>query len=249
MILGIIQARMNSTRLHGKVLLPIFSKPILWHIFQRLQFSKKIDFICISTSNEKSDDPIAQFANANNLPCYRGSEDDLISRHLGAAKKFNADTIVRITGDNPLVDPEIVDNVISLYSKHLNADFVSNSRTHTFPPGLDVEVIPIETLEKLLPISKNKIFYEYFINMYIYQYPDKFISKELTMDPPNNIRLTLDYFEDYVFIKEIYAQLYKESQFFNLDDILILLQKKPKLTMINSMHTSKLSYLKYLNEK
>ena len=115
MILAVIQARMSSSRLPGKVLLPILGKPVIWHIYNRLKFSKKLNEICISTSTDSLDDPIVQFAKENEIKYFRGSSKNLVSRHLGAANFFNADVVVRITSDDPLVDPKIVDKLITIY--------------------------------------------------------------------------------------------------------------------------------------
>ena len=249
MILGVIQARMDSTRLSKKVMLPILGKPVIWHIYNRLKFSKKIDEICISTSTESVDDPIVEFAKQNNIKFYRGSADNLVSRHLGAANSFHSDVIVRITSDDPLVDPEIVDEVILLYEKNPSSDFVSNSKEHTYPNGLEVEVIPKKTLEKLLPLSDNPTFYEFFISNYIYERPKEFRSLGLRLEKPNLLRWTLDYPEDYEFIKEVYSNLYEQEKIFHMQDILELLKQKPELKKINSIHDSKSSHLKYQREK
>lgn len=240
---------MDSSRLPGKVLLPILGKPIIWHIYQRLKFSEKIDKICISTSNEKSDAPIVKFAKENNIDCFQGSKENLVSRHLGAAKKFNADVIIRITADCPLIDPKIIDDLINLYQKNLDIDFLSNTKVRTFPIGLDVEIIPTRTLEKILPISEHPDFYEYFISMYIYEHPEEFTSLGISLDKPNLLRWTLDYMEDYEFIKQIYSNLYKENAIFGMNDIIKLLEKHPELVKINSMHNSQFSHLKYHREK
>ena len=216
MILGVIQARMDSTRLSKKVMLPILGKPVIWHIYNRLKFSKKIDEICISTSTESVDDPIVEFAKQNNIKFYRGSADNLVSRHLGAANSFHSDVIVRITSDDPLVDPEIVDEVILLYEKNPSSDFVSNSKEHTYPIGLEVEVMPKKTLEKFLPISDNQIFYEFFISNYIYERPNEFNSLGLRLNEPKLLRWTLDYSEDYEFIKEVYSNLYEKEKIFHM---------------------------------
>lgn len=245
MILGIIQARMNSERLPGKVLLPLLDKSILWHIHNRLRFSKKLDQICISTSNNSSDDPIMEFAKKNNIKIYRGSEENLILRHLGAAKSFNADVIVRITADDPLIDPEIIDDLISLYEKNLDADFICNNKERTFPVGLDAEIIPVKTLKKFESISNDPIFHEFFISNYIFEHPNDFKSKGLKLDKPFLERWTLDYSEDYEFIKQIYSHLYKKNKIFSMKDILTLLNEKPELRTINLMHYSNFSHLKY----
>lgn len=245
MILGVIQARLNSKRLPGKVLLPILGKPILWHIYQRLKFSTKLDEICISTSKNSSDDSIEHFAKENNIKIFRGSEEDLILRHLGAAELFNADVIVRITADDPLVDPKIIDDVISLYQQNPEVDFVCNNKERTFPVGLDIELIPVKTLKKFESINNDPIFYEFFIGNYIFEHPSTFKSIELRLDKPILERWTLDFSEDYEFIKQIYLHLYEKNRNFSMNDILKLLNKKPELRSINSMHYSEFSHLKY----
>jgi len=245
MILGVIQARMNSQRLPGKVLLPILDQPILWHIFHRLKFSKKLDEICISTSKNPSDDPIVDFAKENNIKIFRGSEENLILRHLGAAEFFGADVIVRITADDPLVDPKIIDDLISLYEKNPDMDFVCNNKERTFPVGLDVELIPVKTLKKFESLSEDPIFYEFFISNYIFEHPNNFKSIGLKLDKSFQERWTLDFPEDYEFIKQIYSHLYQKNSHFSMKDILTLLNKKPELRTINSMHGSEFSHLKY----
>ena len=225
LILAVIQARMNSTRLSGKVMLPLLGKLVIWHIYERLKFSKELDDVCISTSTNASYDPIMNFAIDNGIKYHRGSEENLVSRHLGAARSLNADAVVRITADCPFVDPEIVDELIVLYNKNPSVDFVSNTKVRTYPIGLDVEVFQKTTLEKLLPISDNPVFYEYFISMYIYEHPETFNSIGLQLDKPNLLRWTLDYHEDYDFIKQVYAHLYKRGTVFHMRDIIKLLKK------------------------
>lgn len=245
MILGIIQARMSSSRLPRKVLLPLEGKPVLWHIYDRLSHSKLIDEICISSSTNPLDNGIQDFASENNIKLFRGSEDNLVKRHLEAARTFGGSIIVRITADCPLIDPEIVDQVVSLLNNDKTLDFASNTKTRTYPIGLDVEVFPVATLEKILPISENPIFYEYFVSNYIYENPETFRSSGISLDKPNLLRWTLDYPEDYEFIKKIYKYLYQPSRIFHMSDILQLLYKHPELNKINSKYLSDFSHLKY----
>ena len=247
--LAVIQARMNSKRLPGKVLLPILGKTVLWHTYNRLKFSKKIDEICISTSNDPIDDPIIEFAKDNKIKFFRGSAENLVSRHLGAANKFNADVIIRVTADDPLVDPEIIDQLISLFEKNPSADFVSNRQESTFPVGLEIEVFPKKTLEKLLPISDNETFYEFFISNYIFEHPDDFVSINLLYDKPQLQRWTIDYPEDYELVKEIFSNLYEPKHIFFMRDVFHLLKENKDLTKINSMHYSEFSHLKYQEQK
>jgi len=196
-------------------------------------------------SKNSSDDPIADFAKENNIKIFRGSEENLILRHLGAAELFNADVIVRITADDPLVDPKIIDDLISLYEQNPDVDFVCNNKEHTFPVGLDIEIIPIKTLKKFTSISDDQIFHEFFISNYIFDHPNNFKSIGLKLDKPLLERWTLDYPEDYEFIKQIYSHIYKKNRNFSMKDILALLNKKPEIRSINSMHYSEFSHLKH----
>jgi len=248
MILGIIQARMSSSRLPGKVLLPVLEKPIIWHIFQRMKFSKKIDKICVSTSTNPKDDKIEEFCSLNDIDVVRGSEENLIARHLEAAKKFDADTIVRITADCPFVDPEIIDELIEIHEKNPDADYISNVIKRTYPVGLDVEIIPSRILEKFLPQSENSIFFEYFIGLHMIDNPKEFKCIGLELPEEKTLRWTIDYSEDYEFVKKIYSLLYKENQIFLMKDIMSILKKFPEIVRINSMHVKEFSYLKYQQE-
>ena len=150
-VVAVIQARMGSRRLPGKVLAPILGKAMLWHIVNRLEYSRRINQIVIATTDKESEEPVRAMARQNNFPYYAGSEEDLVDRFYQAAKVFNADIIVRITADCPLVDPEITDNVINFFLSNRNDyDYVSNARPHaSFPHGLDVEVFSFLLLEQL----------------------------------------------------------------------------------------------------
>jgi spore coat polysaccharide biosynthesis protein SpsF len=250
LILAVIQARIDSSRLPGKVLFDILGESTIWRIYERLKFCKYIDRICISTSNEPSDDLIADLAKEKKIDIFRGSQENLVSRHLSAAKKFNADVIVRITADCPFVDPMIIDKLILMYKKNQNIDFFSNTFPRTYPTGLDVELIPIKTLEKLLPISENEEFFEYFISLYIYEHFEEFTHKGLTyeglkLEDPNSFRWTMDYEEDYTLVKEVFSALYNSEKPFLMKDILSLIEKNPHLATINSMHNLQASHLKY----
>ena len=147
-VAAIVQARMGSERLPGKVAMEIEGKPMLAHLIERLKHAKKIDQIIIATSNKQTDDTVAQIAEACGVSCYRGSEADVLSRYLEAAEKYKVDIIVRITGDCPLVDPFIVDELIRNY---LVSDFDYmgvNIGKDGYPRGLDAEIFSSETLQK-----------------------------------------------------------------------------------------------------
>jgi spore coat polysaccharide biosynthesis protein SpsF len=125
-IVGAIQARMGSTRLPGKVLAPILGRPMAWRIFERARHSKHLDQVVIATTTEPSDDELVRFAEQNNIGCYRGRVDDIVERLCSTAQRFQADVLVRIWGDCPFVDPEVIDQALEKLLAE-NLDYVSNS--------------------------------------------------------------------------------------------------------------------------
>ena len=237
-VVGLIQARMNSERLPGKVLLPILGKPVIWHMHNRLKQSKLLDNVVISTSSNKENQKIRDFASNENIPYFSGSELDLLDRMYQAALQYNATTVVRITGDCPFVDPQIVDLMLSEYfNKKTEYDLALNSKIHTFPHGLEVEIYPIETLRKLLSKISQPEFREWFI-IYLYKHDKDFKILNITNKKNlSKIRLTIDYQEDYEFTKLIYQELYRDNHIFLMDEIVDLLSRKPELIKINSKYS------------
>jgi spore coat polysaccharide biosynthesis protein SpsF len=148
MNLCILQARMSSSRLPGKVLKQINNKPILKYEVDRVLKSKKIDKLVIATSINKEDDEIEKFANSIGVDCYRGDLNNVLKRYYECALKYNADTIIRITGDCPVIAPDVIDNIMDLFEKS-KVDYISNTLERTFPDGLDVEVFSFTTLKKI----------------------------------------------------------------------------------------------------
>jgi spore coat polysaccharide biosynthesis protein SpsF len=138
--------------------------------------------------------------------------------------------------------------VIEVYLKDKKLDFVSNTKTKTYPIGLDVEVFPVKTLEKIFSISEDPIFYEYFISNYIFENPSIFKSKGISLNNPNMLRWTLDYPEDYMLFKKIFGELYLDDKIFHMDDVLNFLEEHIEISKINSMHYNEFSHLKYQRE-
>lgn len=145
-ILAIVQARMGSTRLPGKALKKVNGKPLIEILLYRLSLAKKIDKIILATSENSENDELANLVEKLEYEVYRGSEDDVLDRYYRAAKKYQPTSIVRITGDCPIIDPELVDEVIDLYHNK-NVDYASNTEPPTFPDGLDTEVFSFAALE------------------------------------------------------------------------------------------------------
>lgn len=234
MIAAIIQARMTSTRLPGKVLIKIKSKPMLWHVVNRLKFSRRLNDIVLAIPNTKKNDILEKFAKNNNIKYFRGSEEDVLLRYYETAKKFKINVIVRITSDCPLIDPQVVDLIIE---KHLdsNADYTSNTLQRTFPRGLDTEVFNFKVLEKTQQKAKKKYQKEH-VTPYICENPNVFklqnIKAKGRLKRPD-LRLTVDTKEDLQLIKEIYKRLYKSKKIFYGEKIINLLNKYQELILIN----------------
>jgi len=233
-IVAVIQARMGSTRLPKKAIKKILGKTLIEWAKYRLEFSKTVDKIVLSTADTKDNDILAEHAEKIGLEYYRGSENDLVSRLLETAKKFSADAIVRITGDCPLVDPKMVDSLVEKYLKNpKNIDYVCNIFPPTYPDGMDIEIIPATTLKRLDKEVKNKLYREW-LTTTMMENPDKY--KIINVPYEKNIsdlRLTIDYPEDFELAEKIFGSLHEEGKIFFMEDILELFKRDPGLTEIN----------------
>ena len=233
-VVAIIQARMGSTRLAGKVLMNIAGKPMLWHVVSRLNYSKLINKIIIATSANKSDDPIEAFCDRYRVDYLRGSEEDVLDRYYQAARAYQADPIVRITADCPLIDPEVTDKTISGYVN--NAEIfngASNTIHRTYPRGLDTEVMSFSALGACWE-KANRDYQREHVTAYIYEHPDlfKMYSVENNVDL-SHLRWTVDEGVDMDFVREIYGRLYKENDIFLMNEVLDILEREPTLKEIN----------------
>ena len=230
MIIAIIQARMGSIRLPGKVMKMIKGKPVIHYLIERLNYSKTIDKKIIATSNSEVDDPIAQFCLNNKISFFRGSEDDVLDRFYQTAKHFNGDIIVRLTGDCPLIDPEIVDYVVN---KFLNEDYDHLSLGSSYPEGLDVEVFKFSALEDAWNNAKLKIEREH-VTVYLWSNPDKFINEIIENSKDlSKYRVTIDEPEDFEVVKWIINNLYKEKDIFHMKEIIEYLDSHPEVFQLN----------------
>lgn len=229
---AIIQARIGSTRLPKKIFLPLSGKPILWHVYQRVKKSKLIDNVIIATTDLPEDDLVEMFCIENKINYFRGSSDDVLSRYYFTAKSFQSDIIVRITSDCPLIDSNVIDEIIKLFISE-NADYASNVLERTFPRGYDTEVFSFSVLEKTFFEAKEKFEREH-VTPFIYNHPEifKLVSYKINKDY-SSLRLTIDTQEDYNLIKIIYDSLFDSNNFFNLNDVINFLNNNPELIKIN----------------
>ena len=198
-IVVIVQARMGSLRLPGKVLLPAMGRPMLAHQLDRLRNVKYANEIVIATSHAKTDDAIAEFSERNNVCFFRGEENDVLSRYMAAATQFQADVVVRITADCPLIDPAVIDQVIAAYCEDMGArTYVSNTLERSYPRGMDVEVFPVTLLQEVHRYAKTKYDREHVTPYLIRNDLNNIILRNIAYY--RNIsafRFTLDYLKDY----------------------------------------------------
>lgn len=231
-VIAIVQARMGSTRLPGKVLKKINNRFVLDYVIERLKFSDRINDVILATTTDKKDDVLETYAIEREVRYFRGSEEDVLSRYYHAAKKYGGEIIVRITSDCPLIDPEIVDNVIN---KHIDnkVDYTSNVIKRTYPRGLDTEVFNFDVLAEAYKNANEKYQQEH-VTSYMIEHPEKFklqnIEAKGKLKRPD-IRITVDTEEDFELIKKII--LHFNNLNFKTEDIIGFLDRNPELIEIN----------------
>ena len=232
-IVAIIQARMSSKRLPGKVLLPLCGYPVIEHVVRRVKECKKINTIVVATSKSKADWPIVNWCKKNKINFFQGSLNDVLDRYYKASILFKADIIVRVTGDCPVIDPKILDEVIIRFKKK-NYDFYSLGGN--FPDGLDCQVFTFKALKKSSIEAKLKSDREH-VGTYIENTNrNSFkIGAYKKFKKLSHHRWTIDEPRDYKFLKKIFDKLFKNfNENFYTKEILKLLKKEPKLLKINS---------------
>jgi len=230
-VAAIIQARMGSTRLPGKVLKKVLNKTLLEYQIERVKRAKTIDEIIIATTTKESDNPIVELCEHLSVPYYRGSEEDVLSRYYESATQFNVDVIVRLTSDCPIIDPYIIDKVVLYYLDNLpKYDYVSNSE---YPRGMDTEVFSTTIIEEVNKKARKEYEREH-VTPYIYLNPERYsLGKIVGSKDLNKYRLTVDTTEDFELIENIITELYPQNKNFTINDILSLFRKKTELIHIN----------------
>lgn len=229
-VFAIIQARMSSTRLPGKVLKELSGRPILYHIIQRIKSVKSIDKIIIATSQKQSDDPIEQFANAQGVACFRGNENDVLERFFNAAQTFGAgegDLIIRLTADNPFVDPGVCEELLSYYREN-SFSYVT---TDGYPLGVGTEIFSFCALRDAY-LNAQEPYEREHVTPFMY-HPRQLFGKLKSAEDHSNIRLTVDTPEDCRVAEILYDSLYQEEKLFKLSEILEYLKNYPDVIAIN----------------
>ena len=232
MILAILQARMTSSRLPGKVLRPILGRPMLERQIERILRSKRIDRLVVATSLNPEDDAIEALCRRLEVDCFRGDLQNVLDRFYQAARQYDPNHVIRLTGDCPLVDPVLVDKLVDFYLAQ-KCDYASNCQEPTLPDGLDAEVFSFTVLEQTWKEAELPSHLEH-VTPFIRSNPERFKSccykyhKDLS-----HLRWVVDEPEDLEFIRQIYETLYPDEPEFETEDVLALLERKPELVKIN----------------
>ncbi|MCA0388009.1 MAG: glycosyltransferase family protein [Bacteroidetes bacterium] len=251
-IATVIQARMSSTRLPYKVMLSLAGKPLLQRLYERVNASVLKGSVIIATSTDSSDDPVENFCKSEGIRCYRGSLNDLLQRHLGAAETIGAEFVIKIPSDVPLIDTGVIGRVVTEFFRDgAGYDYLSNLHPATYPDGNDVEIMKIDALRKA-DREATKDFEREHTTPYLWENPHLFkignVTWETGYDYSMSHRWTIDYEEDYLFIKTVYDELWSPDYHFSMIDILNLLDRKPSIAAINSKFAGVNWYRHHLNE-
>lgn len=228
----IIQARTGSTRLPEKALLSIGkNQSVLLHVINQVKCSSLIDKIVIATTNLSRDDKIVEILDSLNIDSFRGSEQDVLDRYYNCAKKYHFSVIVRVTSDNPLIDPNIIDLALKKFNEG-NHNFITNCYPRTFPQGTEVEIMDFESLERVWKNATSDEDREH-VTKYIYKHPTIFSIFNIEINEKiSNLRWTVDRIEDLEFVRKIIAEINHSP--ITTKDILNLLEQKPELLKINA---------------
>ena len=234
-IVAIITARMTSNRLPGKVMLPVLDRPMLYYLVERLKSVPSIDDIVLATTVNKTDDTLIDFATSEGISYFRGSENDVFLRVVEAADSVDADIVVEITGDCPIIDPQLVEQAILIYNAN-NVDYVNNGGAiRSYPDGMDVQVFSLDTLKKSLSMTDNLLDHEH-VGLHILNNPQLFTRINLVAPPELDwpeLGLTLDEENDYDLLKLIIEHFYQKKPLFGCLDVLRFLKNRPDLVAIN----------------
>jgi len=234
----IIQARVNSKRFRGKILMPLLNKTILQYQLERLKKLKNVNTLILATTKNKNDNKLVKIAKEKKILFYRGDQNNVLKRYYKCALTNKVTTIIRITADCPLIDVKYISILLKFFLKN-KYDYCSNVDLNYLPDGFHCEVFNFKSLKNAYKLATSSFDKEH-VTSFIWSNPQIFsISKFRGRKPKlykKNIRLTLDYHEDYIIIKKIFDNLYKKNRYFTLEQILKFLKKNKKITNINKKY-------------
>jgi spore coat polysaccharide biosynthesis protein SpsF len=234
-IVGIIQARMGSTRLQGKTMMRILGKPILWHVVMRNSKSRYMNKVVVATTKNPEDDVISEFCKELEIAVFRGSEEDVLDRYYKCAKEFAADVVVRMTADDPLNDSAVIDRIIKTFmDQSPSIDYASNDVNFTYPVGVGAQVFSFGVLERLWKEVDDDLEREHVVLHILNNKQNFSIQGVENEEDYSNYRWTLDYLEDFKFIENIYEHFKDES--FTMKDVIGYLESNPEVVKINEIH-------------
>ena len=235
-IVATIEARMTSSRLPGKVMMSALGRPMLAHLTSRLKAAPSIDEIVLATTVNAADDVLVDFAEKDGIKVFRGSEEDVMSRVIGAAESANADVVVEITGDCPIIDPDLVEQTIRVFQRN-NAVYCANSFISSYPDGMDAVVIKLEALKRSFSMTDDPLDREH-VSRHIVNNPQLFPHVYLIAPPSLHwpgLGLTLDEPADNELIPTLIENLSKDNPLFGCGDVIRFLRANPQLLKINDM--------------
>lgn len=235
MIIAIIQARMGSTRLPGKIMKELCGKPQLWHVVKRVESCAAVDKVVLATSTAPENDAVEIFCHKSDIDCFRGDEQDVLDRYYQAALSVGAksgDAIMRITADCPVIDPKIIGELIALFQQE-KPDYASNVFPPTYPDGLDAEIFAFDTLEKVWREAEEKAEREH-VTLRIRNRSNEFAIVNLAQEQDqSSMRWTVDEPADFEVIKAVYENLYREGKVFTFSEILDFFALHPEIAKLN----------------
>lgn len=233
-IIATIEARMTSSRLPGKHLLEANGKPMIEHLIHRLKKVSSLDEIVMATTVNDTDQPLVSLSEALGISCFRGSEDDVMSRVIGAAESVKGDLIVEISGDCPIIDPALIEQTIQVFLKN-KCDYVNNAEFPTYPDGMNTQVFSLEALKRSYAMTDDPEDREH-VTLHIRNHPEIFRPVFLVA-PPNlhwsDLELTLDEKEDYELLKKIIEHFGDNNPYFTCEETIQLLKEKTEWVQIN----------------
>jgi spore coat polysaccharide biosynthesis protein SpsF len=243
---------MGSSRLPGKVMLPLAGEPLLVRMVERVRAARLSGTVVVAVTVAPGDDVLVKLCRKKGLLCFRGHPTDLLDRHYQVARRFEADVVVKIPSDVPLIDPRIIDRVMGAFFVDPDAyDYVSNLHPPTYPDGNDVEVMRMSALETAWREARRDLEREH-TTPFLWENPGRFrlcnVAWETGLDYSMSHRWTIDYREDYCFIRAVYEALYPQNPRFGIEDILALLERRPDIAAQNARYAGVNWYRHHLHE-